>query len=260
MQAFYNDTDLYCAHWLRNLVAAGHITSGHVDTRDVRDLASEELDGYEHCHFFAGVGGWAYALRLAGWPADRPVWTGSCPCQPFSKAGRGAGHEDERHLWPAWARLIRERRPVVVFGEQVASADGLAWLDVVCTELEDIGYTVAAVDFPAAGIGAPHARPRVFFVGDTSSARPSTRELAAVPDPGRSDQRRAALQSGATRGWADVEWLACTDGKARPAQSGVFPLAHGIPGRVGRLRAYGNAIVPQAAAAVIRAYMDTAGI
>jgi DNA (cytosine-5)-methyltransferase 1 len=136
--ALYTDHDPHCAEWLRNLGEAGLIAPGHVDARDVRDLTPKDLDGYTQCHFFAGIGGWPHALRLAGWPDDRPVWTGSCPCQPFSVAGGRKGHEDERHLWPAWARLIRECRPGVVFGEQVASADGLAWLDVVCTDLDDL--------------------------------------------------------------------------------------------------------------------------
>jgi DNA (cytosine-5)-methyltransferase 1 len=293
VSAFHNDADAHCAQWLRNLTAAGHIASGVVDARDVRDLQAKDLDGHAQCHFFAGIGGWSLALRLAGWPDDRPVWTGSCPCQPFSQAGSGKGHEDERHLWPAWARLIRQCRPRVVFGEQVASHDGLAWLDVVCAELEDIGYAVAAVDLPAAGIGAPHIRQRLWFVADsalsgrgqlgwggragaedpwphahehhhghptlgyTSGERPPARESVAVPGPWRWAEGRATVQSGAARGpWADAEWLACRDGKARPTEPGLFPLAHGIPGRVGRLRAYRNAIVPQAAAAVIRAYMD----
>ena len=120
MSARYNDSDSFCAQWLCNLINAGHIARGEVDRRDVRDLVPEDLQGHAQCHFFAGIGGWSYALRLAGWPDARPVWTGSCPCQPFSQAGQRKGHEDERHLWPAWARLIRECRPGVVFGEQVA--------------------------------------------------------------------------------------------------------------------------------------------
>ena len=65
-------------------------------------------------------------LEWAGW--EGPVWTGSCPCQPFSSAGLRAGSDDPRHLWPAWFRLIRECRPDTVFGEQVPGADwnGLA--------------------------------------------------------------------------------------------------------------------------------------
>jgi DNA (cytosine-5)-methyltransferase 1 len=56
--------------------------------------------------------------------------------------------------------------------------------------------------------------------------------------------------------WRDADWLHCRDGKWRPVEPGTFPLAHGAPARVGRLRAYGNAIVPQAAAEVIAAYME----
>ena len=87
MTAYYNEHDAYAAAWLRNLIAAGHIAAGDVDARDIQDVTPDDLTGYTQCHFFAGLGGWSYALRLAGWPDDRPVWTGSCPCQPFSTAG-----------------------------------------------------------------------------------------------------------------------------------------------------------------------------
>jgi DNA (cytosine-5)-methyltransferase 1 len=143
--AFYNEIDPYAAAWLRNLIAAGHIAPGTVDERSILDIEPAELAQYTQCHFFAGIGVWSLALRRAGWPDDRPVWTGSCPCQPFSTAGKGAGFDDERHLWPALHWLIEQRRPPVVFGEQVASKDGLAWLDLVQTDLEGSGYASAAL-------------------------------------------------------------------------------------------------------------------
>lgn len=136
MTAYYNEIDPYAAQWLRNLIAAGHIAPGDVDERDIRDITPNELKQYTQCHFFAGVGVWSLALRNAGWPDSRPVWTGSCPCQPFSSAGRKAGVIDERHLWPHWFHLIEECRPSRIFGEQVASKDGLGWLDLVQADLE----------------------------------------------------------------------------------------------------------------------------
>ncbi|MBU9363482.1 DNA cytosine methyltransferase [Burkholderia multivorans] len=164
MTAWYNEHDPYAAQWLRNLIAARLIAPGDVDERDIRDVTPQELARYDQCHFFAGIGTWSYALRLAGWPDARPVWTGSCPCQPFSAAGRGLGFADERHLWPVWFRLIAQCRPGVVFGEQVASRDGLDWLDLVHADLEGAGYAVGAVDLCAAGVGAPHIRQRLWFV------------------------------------------------------------------------------------------------
>jgi len=131
MGAYYNENDPFAAAWLRELIKAGLIADGEVDERSIVDVSPDDLRGFVQCHFFAGIGGWSYALRLAGWPDDRAVWTGSCPCQPFSSAGKGDGADDSRHLWPAWFRLIAECRPVAVFGEQVASADGLGWLDRV---------------------------------------------------------------------------------------------------------------------------------
>ena len=164
MTAYYNENDPHCAEWLRNLIKAGEIAPGDVDERDVRDVTPAELMGYTQCHFFAGIGGWSRALRLAGWPDDRPVWTGSCPCQSFSAAGRGGGFADERHLWPYWFHLIRVVRPPVIFGEQVASKAALEWLDLVSDDLEGEGYAVGSADLCAASVGAFHIRQRLWFV------------------------------------------------------------------------------------------------
>jgi DNA (cytosine-5)-methyltransferase 1 len=295
--AYYNEIDPYAAQWLRNLIAAGHIAPGDVDERDIRDVRPDDLRDYTQSHFFAGIGGWSIALRLAGWPDDRPVWTGSCPCQPFSAAGGGKAADDERHLWPSWAPLIRECRPGTVFGEQVEAAIGWGWLDTVFADLEAQGYACGAAVLPACGVGAPHIRNRLWFVGTASSAG-SGRDGRAVPraegegagercrtrcvanEPklagstgrmddangkrwpfrvrdarndgtaGRTPARQAAI---GTSPWSNTLWLPCTDGKARPTQPGLFPLAHGIQRRPSKLRAYGNAIVPQVAAEFIRA-------
>src|SRR5262245_49424891 len=127
MTGWYNDHDKFAAAWLRELVKAGELPDGVIDDRSILDVKVEEIRDYTQAHFFAGIGGWPLALRLAGWDTARPVWTGSCPCQPFSAAGKRAGEADERHLWPAWFSLIRECRPDTIFGEQVGGADGLRW-------------------------------------------------------------------------------------------------------------------------------------
>jgi len=417
LNAWYNEIEPYAVAWLRNLSDAGHIARGTVEERSVRDLRPEDV-GAGQCHFFAGIGVWSRALRLAGVPDDLPVWTGSCPCQPFSAAGKRRGFDDDRHLWPDWFRLIRERRPAIVFGEQVANGDGLKWFDAVSADLEGAGYAVGAADLCAAGVGAPHIRQRLYFVayaderaggqgcalvgqrdprGDAdfgAGSRSSSAEFLAnnnegflgprlhlrergprraVPDAagggealglgnnnnnnerpqGRrvggdgADQRaprsagvagglgrsssegplpgalggvrrieegarprdaeperpggalgvgdsssRSGRDAGAvlgaqgegedegraiehqpdepvpagaavftaTRGfWAGADWVFCRDGRWRPVEPGTFPLAHGAPARVGRLRAYGNAIVPQVAAVFIRAALESIG-
>lgn len=297
MTAYYNEIDPYAAAWLRNLIAAGHIAPGDVDDRSILDVRPYDLRNYTQCHFFAGIGGWSHALRLAGWPDDRPVWTGSCPCQPFSAAGKGKGADDERHLWPAWFNLIRECRPDTIFGEQVAAAVGHGWLDLVSSDLEGQGYAVGACVLGAHSVGAPHIRQRLWFVAhhhhqgsqgrvfgrDRSDERPAGQSgvggegvgnsecggpqggderLAAqgaiLPTEGGSLEQPEGQQVGVPgRAWINgaTDWLPCRDGKWRPTQPGLFPLAHGVPGRVGRLRAYGNALVPQVAAEVIGAFV-----
>ncbi|EPG6797181.1 DNA cytosine methyltransferase [Klebsiella aerogenes] len=167
--AYYNEIDPFAAQWLRNLIAAGHIAPGEVDERSIEDVTPDDLRGFTQCHFFAGIGVWSHSLRLAGWPDDKPVWTGSCPCQPFSAAGKGDGFADERHLWPHFFHLISERRPQHVFGEQVASGNANTWFDLVQADMEGVGYAFGLVPFTSAGIGAPHIRERAYWVANASS-------------------------------------------------------------------------------------------
>ena len=390
MSAYYNEIDPYAAAWLRNLIRDGHIADGVVDERSISDVKPEELFQFTQCHFFAGIGVWSHALRAAGWEDDRPVWTGSCPCQPFSGAGTRKGMADERHLWPHWFHLIEECRPPTVFGEQVASKDGLGWIDLVQADMEGADYAIGAFDLCSAGFGAPHIRQRLWFVADTDnprsqgwiSGRSDTqrqdqhghvgcggttdrvgdtdhggsqgsgetrvgegveqsgsqlagavadvgvdnaigngrhegrfgdhgRNVGEQPDPDGKDvgmgnaqhdgqsasseprsndqdapddekEQIVSVQSeGAsisrddrsgdggkggddtetrayeTNGfWSAADWLLCRDGKWRPVEPDTFPLAHGATARVGRLRAYGNAITSQVAQGLIESYME----
>ena len=208
MTAYYNEIDPHAAQWLRNLINAGHIAPGDVDERSIADVKPDDLRGYTQCHFFAGIGVWSYALRQAGWSDDDPVWTGSCPCQPFSSAGKGDGFDDERHLWPAWFHLITQCEPVRLFGEQVASKDGLGWLDLVQTDLEAAGYASAAVDMCAAGIGAPHIRQRLWIVaerlGDTIGSGLEGHPRYGDDPTGREVSTGSVAEAGSNGGMANA--------------------------------------------------------
>lgn len=363
MSSYYNEIDPFAAEWLRKLIGKNLIAPGDVDERSIVDVGADDLKGYTQCHFFAGIGGWSYALRLAEWEDDRRVWTGSCPCQSFSAAGKGGGFDDPRHLWPKWFRLIAECRPATVFGEQVEAAVRHGWLDLVQGDLEGESYAVGSSVLGAHSVGAPHIRQRLYFCADAKHDghdRPTTRpatvahshqqderipyrdcSIGELPDtdgrisrngglqrsgeqrlltedcgvggptnlprdgwlegrakstgqqgryddaecsragnsynsliprleglsrdvrewrgPGWLDpgQARSIAEAGATRGfWGDCDWWYGRDEKYRPIGPGLFPLAHGVSKRVGRLRGYGNAIVPQVAAEFVRAYMD----
>ncbi|HGM5047275.1 TPA: DNA cytosine methyltransferase [Serratia marcescens] len=391
--AYYNEIDPYAAQWLRNLIAAGHIAPGDVDERSIEDVKPDDLRNYTQCHFFAGIGVWSYALRNAGWPDDKPVWTGSCPCQPFSAAGKGDGFADERHLWPHFHWLISECRPQHVFGEQVASGNANAWFDLVQADVEAMGYAFGLVPFPSAGVGAPHIRDRAYWVANANGERwnrsgnrgasgwneysissgadrlayssgdrqqfrctgaeaekgwearsavgrklSQRSEGCAVLDfqcatlcradgladtndnrqqsstrrscggectsEGNNDRRcgeacglanttgergslgvseqeqREERQSGEPNHcggeldwgtgapaepsaspvngfWRNADWLLCRDEKWRPVRPGSFPLVNGATARVGRLRAYGNAINAEAAKVFIAAYLES---
>lgn len=283
MTAFYNEIDPYAAQWLRNLIEAGLIAPGVVDERSIEDVRPDELAEFTQCHFFAGIGGWSYALRLAGWPDDQPVWTGSCPCQPFSVAGKGAGFEDERHLWPAWQHLIQQRRPRVLFGEQVASAT--KWLGLVLGDLEAMDYAVEARPIEAASADADHFRDRYWIVAHDDQQRASAERAERGWQLGGascdSTDRARALANRPGFGWGEGwtehdfrsrgfaaavvglegrQYVECTDGKEPVWRSlpppGVSFLGNGIPARVAKLRALGNAIDPRPASAFIRSYIE----
>lgn len=293
MSAYYNEFEPFPAQWMRNLITRGLIAPGEVDERSIEDVHPDDVRGFTQCHFFAGIGLWSYALRQAGWGDDQNVWTGSCPCQPFSEAGKGAGVADERHLWPAFFHLISECRPGTVFGEQVEGSIKHAWLDLVQTDLEGVGYTTGSIGAPAAGVGAPHIRSRLYWVADSQSQRHENgrqtcgnRKVVVQTEPwvgvvddrlssgrvghtneyGRDSRSEApetsrlrdtANTAGWTNGfWKDVDWLPFRDAKLRPVEPGTFPVVNGGPPRVGELRAYGNAIVPPLATEFIKAVMQ----
>lgn len=182
MTAYYNEFDKKTAAWLRELIKNGLIADGVVDERSIEDVKPEDLRGFTQCHFFAGIGGWSYALRLAGVPDDFPCWTGSPPCQPFSVAGKQVGFNDPRHLAPKFLELIAECKPAIVFGEQVAAAIGKNWLDFVLLDLEAENYTCGAAVLPACSVGAPHKRDRLFFAAANAFAY--TNDYRQQPSPG----------------------------------------------------------------------------
>jgi DNA (cytosine-5)-methyltransferase 1 len=335
MTAYYNEIDPAAAAVLEQLIADGVIASGLVDRRSIADVEPDDLRGFTQCHFFAGGGLWSVAARLAGWPDDKLLWTGSCPCQPFSVAGKGAGIDDVRHLWPDFFRLIDARRPAVVMGEQVAGKAGRDWFHGVRTDLEGSGYAGRAVDVPALSVDAPHIRQRLYWLAvadaksigqrprpDESGQDIGSRIELAGSEPGRNafdgappraladtdrsgcagrqeDPQRGALERDAAeradgsvadaasarrlptslRGicseaqgqwprhveserlhglhWSDHEWIRCHDGKARRTKPGLRLLVDGMAGRIDLWRIAGNSIVPQLAAEVLKAYLET---
>ncbi|MBK7491076.1 MAG: DNA cytosine methyltransferase, partial [Nitrosomonas sp.] len=142
MVNYYNEFDPKAAAWLRELIKAGLIPAGHIDDRSILEVEPKDIEGYTQHHFFAGIGGWSYALKLAGWPDDKPVWTASLPCQPFSTAGKGLGKQDERHLLPHFLELVKQCRPDTIFGEQVEGAIRHGWLDDLQANMEAEGYAI----------------------------------------------------------------------------------------------------------------------
>jgi DNA (cytosine-5)-methyltransferase 1 len=268
---YYNEIDPFAAQWLRNLIADGLIPPGDVDQRSIKEVQPDDVRGYDQWHFFAGIGGWAEALRLAGWPRDVRVCTGSCPCQPLSCAGKHEGEMDERHLWPDFYRIIAELRPPVVFGEQVASNDGLEWLDGISLDLEELDYAFGAADLPAAGVKAPHGRHRFFWVADAGINEGRERHDSAMQRrrsqqaeqagmggcnsnrvgnangerfdgesvrllAGRPQQAGAEIAGAGEGYWDEYRIVRSGAGELRRAEPGTFPMAYGLPASVESVR------------------------
>ena len=238
MTAYYNEIDPAAAQWLRNLIEAGHIAPGIVDERSIEDVYPSDLRGF--------------TLRSSGWSDDRPVWTGSCPCQPFSAAGKGAGFDDERHLWPAFQHLIKECKPAIVVGEQ--SAHAAEWIVLVRGDMEALGYAVGAMPFEAASAGAFHLRDRLYFVANAIGAGLEERERipSVLRQVGSPSEGKDASDAASTV----FAWFIGSDGKRRPFEPRVHPMANDTSARVVRLRAYGNAINSLAAQTFIQSVME----
>jgi DNA (cytosine-5)-methyltransferase 1 len=266
MTAYYNDCDKFNCDWLRNLMRDGLIPPGEIDERPIQEVSADDVRGFSQRHWFAGVGGWAYALRLAGWPDDRPVDTGSCPCQPFSLAGKRQGDKDPRHLWPAWFRLLRVCRPGTILGEQVPGAIGHGWLDGVFGDLEGEGYACGAAVLGAHSVGAPHIRQRIFWVAHAPGQRLLREKrtdaagiAAGVPAKGPQPDHREYYGRRIGPEPVDVpvvDAIPSRLGRSEPVLQGMVRGARA--NQKGRLHGYGNAIVPELAATFVRAFMGEA--
>ena len=194
---YINEIDDFACHWLEQLMKDEIIPNAHIDNRSIKDVRSNELQGYDQCHFFGGIGVWLYALRQSDWADDRPVWTGSCPCQPFSQASQtklGDRTKDERHLWPEFYRLIRECAPPTILGEQVCSNHGKHWLDGVYTDLEKSDYSVGSIILGAHSAKSPHQRQRVYWVGERNVCDSSVRRRDRGATTSEDQQERKSGQ------------------------------------------------------------------
>ena len=204
---------------------------------------------------------------------------GGFPCQPFSDAGPKNGTSDDRHLWPEMFRIIKECRPRWVIGENVSGFINMA-LDDVCLNLESEGYEVRTFVLPACSVDARHRRDRVFIVGYTrewGGRRETEHETSGrvaldrdemdstkrnqvpdqpcgsdpnVPNPNNQGlQGRAVTCNTESKGPTAEQLIAGyserLSGGNWPSESGLLRISHGVPNRVDRVKAVGNAVVPQ---------------
>lgn len=209
-------------------------------SKDINN-ATSSLDG----------GGWPIAFRLAGWPDSRPVWSGSCPCGPYSIVGKRQAQADARDLWPAWFSLMGPECPDI-FGEQVADAIELGWYDRTADDLDTIQKSCWPVVLPSCATGQGNKGERLFFV-----AKANPQGLERHPRNEREIIQRA-LSTGYAATPSICDFIEGWDGLKRPIKPGISLLDDGLSAFDHRIfsEGIGNAINPQLAAEFIKAFMD----
>ena len=226
-----------------------------------------------HIDLFSGIGGFALAAGWSGfrtvafcekdkycrrvlkrhWPNVRMVedihefdatefsnstlLTGGYPCQPFSRAGKRRGRSDDRYLWPQMFRIVSEARPSWIIAENVTGIVSME-LDRMLSDLESQGYQALTLDIPACAVDAPHQRQRIWIMAHSD---------------------RSGFKEQCWSGPVQQEHHSAERCCRWSAEPGVGRVAHGVPKRVDRIRALGNAIVPQVAYQIIRkiAFLET---
>lgn len=245
MIAYYNEIDPFCCQWLRNLIAANKIPNGDVDERDIREVSPSDLRGYSQLHLFAGIGGFAYAARLAGWPDDRPILTAGFPCQDISNAGSKLGLSGARSgLWNETRNLICELRPCIALLEN-STALTYTGLGTILSDLAEIGFNAEWDCLRASDFGAEHERERAYIVSYPHGLNGQKR-MGIFPFD------EAKIFAARNRN-SDQIWLAST----RPTPDMVDGLSTGMVKRHAT-KAIGNSIVPQVAAEIIKLFLDKA--
>lgn len=247
----YNDIDPFCCDWLEELIRKGEIPPGIVRRCSIEDLTAEYCSQFTQCHFFAGVGGWPLALRISGVAPETRLWTASLPCQPFSKMGNQLRHEDSRHLYPTFEALVAECQPPTIFGEQVACASGVEWIDGVSVGMEAHGYAIGKTILNGPCVKAPQRRNRLYWVADSLS-----NGFQEGNGPGQPITDRS-LRGGVLRlHWDEFHEVTRISGQQARCEPGTLPLAYGVSPYVGHLRGYGNAIIPQLGSLFIDAFYN----
>jgi DNA (cytosine-5)-methyltransferase 1 len=199
-------------------------------------------------------------------PGDGADWrcdliAGGFPCQDISFAGKGAGIEGERSgLWAEYARVIRALRPRFVLVENVAALLDRG-MGRVLGDLAACGYDAEWDCLPAAAVGAPHRRERLFLVAYPHGERQKTVLSADPGDGGALEAERGQPAGGRGRSdlarrWDGAELLP----NGRLHQPGVPLLVDGVPAFVGEVSAYGNAVVPEVAEWIGRRILAVEGV
>jgi len=197
-------------------------------------------------------------------PAELPaadLVCGGYPCQPFSSAGKRRGAGDDRHIWPYISAILRHVNPAWALFENVAGHLTLG-LDDVLSDLEGLGYAAQALIIPACAVDAPHRRDRVWIIAHAKMCSGNGGSIAE-------SSKNKGKRQGATGGRDCAETAANTDNQRqlqpqggierqrrwRKIEPGMAGMVHGLPPQVDRIKALGNAVVPQVVHEIGRAIM-----
>lgn len=234
----------------------------------------------KHLDLFSGIGGFALAAQWAGFETvafceiepfcqkvlrknfgaeivihddirkidggqyrNIDLLTGGFPCQPYSVAGKRHGDKDPRALWGEMRRVIHEAKPAWIVGENVANFANMG-LDAACADLENEGYEVQAFVIPAVSVGAWHRRYRCFIVANDISKRVEGRVKKKVLE-------KPALSRGQIgQPFQDMR------ARFNTHESRLCRSLYGIPDGVDRIKAIGNAVVPQQVYPILQIIAD----
>ncbi|MEN2365892.1 DNA cytosine methyltransferase [Lacticaseibacillus paracasei] len=189
-------------------------------------------------------------------PDSIDIVSGGFPCQPFSIAGKRKGTEDDRDLWPEMFRIIKQIWPTWVVGENVANFANME-LDRTLSDLEGAGYQARAFVLPALAVGAPHQRLRTFIVAHADSKRWVRVEKG---EQGRCDWQsspKLATEKGQTTRWNNARDILFTGARVLASTSRRIPRNDdGLSEGMDRLKALGNAVVPQQILPIFKAIVQ----
>ena len=253
---YYHEPDEYLAQWILNLINAGHLPYGQIDTRDIREIRPSEINCFSQCHFFAGIGIWALSLERVGWPYHTPIWTASFS-REHDRAASGSIETDVTD-WAAFCWLANQCRPRVAIGDKITAYAGLAWIDDLSGNMASNDYAFWTTNICASSIGSPHIDQRLLFMATDRQHNPAFIRIWQDRQ-GKPASNFNASERGREHPWSNAKWTGQQHGKRFAVDPAASTVVESNTRRVEQIRAYGSSIVAPLAtefAFAVRQYLE----